>query len=85
MQELCDRSGTPYLFYTATRGPSPVEAVTAFLTELRDSGLDWPEAIAVGGWWNHAFQPEIDLVGADSRGHQAGGAVLEAAGGRGGL
>jgi hypothetical protein len=27
--------------------------------------LPWPEAIAVGGWWNRAFDPEIDLIGAD--------------------
>jgi uncharacterized protein len=27
--------------------------------------LPWPEATAVGGWWNRAFDPEIDLVGAD--------------------
>jgi hypothetical protein len=32
---------------------------------LSASDLPWPEAIAVGGWWNRAFQPEIDLVGAD--------------------
>jgi len=25
----------------------------------------WPEAGAVGGWWNRQFDPEIDLVGAD--------------------
>jgi uncharacterized protein len=27
--------------------------------------LPWPEATVVGGWWNRAFNPEIDLVGAD--------------------
>ncbi|BCJ52477.1 ATPase [Actinoplanes sp. NBRC 14428] len=27
--------------------------------------LPWPEAHAVGGWWNRQFNPEIDLVGAD--------------------
>ena len=32
---------------------------------LSAGDLPWPEAIAVGGWWNRAFQPEIDLVGAD--------------------
>ena len=32
---------------------------------LSASDLPWSEAIAVGGWWNRAFQPEIDLVGAD--------------------
>lgn len=25
----------------------------------------WPGATAVGGWWNRAFNPEIDLIGAD--------------------
>jgi hypothetical protein len=29
------------------------------------AGLPWPEATAVGGWWNRAFDPEIDLIGAD--------------------
>jgi hypothetical protein len=28
-------------------------------------GLPWPEAEAVGGWWNRRFDPEVDLVGAD--------------------
>jgi hypothetical protein len=26
--------------------------------------LPWPEAIAIGGWRNRAFDPEIDLIGA---------------------
>jgi hypothetical protein len=60
IQEFCDRSGTPYLFYTATKGASPVEAVAAFLAELRNSGLardrelvpadtaaGWPDAFRV--------------------------------------
>src|SRR6185437_7605804 len=38
-QEFCDRAGVPYLFYTATGGASPVEAITAFLAELRDSSV----------------------------------------------
>lgn len=38
-QEFCDKAGVPYLFYTATKGASPVEAVAAFLAELGDSGL----------------------------------------------
>jgi AAA+ ATPase superfamily predicted ATPase len=59
-QEFCDRAGVPYLFYTATKGASPVEAITAFLTELsnssvpRDQGLvpveptaSWPDAFRV--------------------------------------
>jgi hypothetical protein len=27
--------------------------------------LPWPEAAVVGGWWNRAFDPEVDLIGAD--------------------
>src|ERR1700735_1344545 len=38
-QEFCDRAGVPYLFYTATKGPSPVEAVAAFLAELGSSNV----------------------------------------------
>ena len=56
-QEFCDRAEIPYLFYTATKGASPVEAIAAFLAELsnssvpRDRGLvpaeptaSWPDA-----------------------------------------
>lgn len=39
VQEFCDLSGVPYLYFTATRGESPVEAVAGFLAELRESGL----------------------------------------------
>jgi hypothetical protein len=59
-QEFCDRAGVPYLFYTATKGASPVEAIEAFLAELKDSGLprdrglvpaepvrSWPDAFRV--------------------------------------
>ena len=59
-QEFCDRAGVPYLFYTATKGASPVEAIAAFLAELgastvpRDRGLilaeptaSWPDAFRV--------------------------------------
>jgi uncharacterized protein len=31
----------------------------------RAADLPWPEATAVGGWWKRAFDPEIDLIGAD--------------------
>jgi len=54
VQEFCDRSGRPYLFYTATKGASPVEAVAAFMAELRDSGLARDRALVpadpVAGW-----------------------------------
>jgi AAA+ ATPase superfamily predicted ATPase len=56
-QEFCDRASVPYLFYTATKGASPVEAIAGFLAELgsssvpRDGGLvpaestaSWPDA-----------------------------------------
>jgi uncharacterized protein len=59
-QEFCDQAGVPYLFFTATKGASPVEAVTAFLAELgsssvpREQGLvsvepsaSWPDALRV--------------------------------------
>jgi hypothetical protein len=59
-QEFCDRAGVPYLFYTATKGASPVEAIAAFLAELRDSALprdrdllpaeptaSWPDAFRI--------------------------------------
>ena len=59
-QEFCDRAGVPYLFYTATKGASPVEAIEAFLAELgtstvpRDQSLvpaestaSWPDAFRV--------------------------------------
>lgn len=54
VQEFCDHSGTPYLFFTATKGASPIDAVAAFLAELRDSGLardrDLVPAEAAAGW-----------------------------------
>ncbi len=54
IQEFCDRSGRPYLFFTATKGASPVEAVAAFRAELRDAGLasdrDLIPAEVTAGW-----------------------------------
>jgi hypothetical protein len=38
-QEFCDRAGVPYLFYSATKGASPVEAMAEFLAELSDSSV----------------------------------------------
>jgi len=59
-QEFCDHAGVRYLFFTATKGASPVEAITAFLAELSDSGVprdqglvpveptaSWPDAFRV--------------------------------------
>jgi uncharacterized protein len=42
-----------------------VEPVIREALSLAAGDLPWPEASAVGGWWNRAFDPEIDLVGAD--------------------
>jgi hypothetical protein len=42
-----------------------VEPVIRQALSLAAPDLPWPEATAVGGWWNRAFDPEIDLVGAD--------------------
>jgi hypothetical protein len=35
-QEFCDTANVPYLFYTATKGESPVEAIAAFFAELAE-------------------------------------------------
>jgi hypothetical protein len=42
-----------------------VEPVIREALSLAAEDLPWPEATAVGGWWNRAFDPELDLVGAD--------------------
>ena len=42
-----------------------VEPVIREALSLAAADLPWPEATAVGGWWNRAFDPEIDLIGAD--------------------
>jgi hypothetical protein len=34
-------------------------------SSLAAEDLPWPAAGTVGGWWNRAFDPEIDLIGAD--------------------
>ncbi|MGH3681250.1 MAG: ATP-binding protein, partial [Natronosporangium sp.] len=60
VQEFCDRTGSPYLFFTATKGESPVDAVARFCADLRDSSLprdralvpvlangSWPDALRV--------------------------------------
>jgi uncharacterized protein len=54
VQEFCDRAAVPYLFYTATKGASPVGAVGAFLAKLRESGLPKDRSLVptqpVAGW-----------------------------------
>lgn len=58
-QEFCDRADVPYLFYTATKGASPVEAVASFLRELRESGFARDPALVPdtgGSGWPDAFR-----------------------------
>jgi hypothetical protein len=59
VQEFCDRAGVPYAFSTATKGASPVEAVTSFLTDLRESVLPVDRDLVPtlgGGSWPDAFR-----------------------------
>jgi hypothetical protein len=59
VQEFCDRARTPYVFFTATKGASPVEAVAEFLSALRESSLPRDrEAVPSGGSgsWPDAFR-----------------------------
>jgi hypothetical protein len=41
-----------------------VEPTIREALSLAAADLPWPDATAVGGWWNRTFDPEIDLVGA---------------------
>jgi len=54
VQEFCDRAEVPYLFFSATKGASPNEAVAAFLEELTASCLPSERALvaehAPAGW-----------------------------------
>ncbi|HXL96676.1 MAG TPA: DUF234 domain-containing protein [Streptosporangiaceae bacterium] len=50
--------------WTSWRGPV-VEPLIRDALSLAAGELPWPDATTVGGWWNRAFQPEIDLIGAD--------------------
>ncbi|WP_200308110.1 AAA family ATPase [Streptomyces adelaidensis] len=58
VQEFCDRAGRPYVFFSATKGASPVEGITDLMAELRESSLpaepdlvpkgaptNWPDAL----------------------------------------
>jgi AAA+ ATPase superfamily predicted ATPase len=59
VQEFCDRSALPYLFFAATKGASPVEAVQAFCAALKDSSLAAaPDQVPVlnSGSWPDAFR-----------------------------
>jgi hypothetical protein len=57
VQELCDRTGLPYCFYTAVKGASSTEAVGYFLRAMSDSSLLTavgrdllPSQPPAGGW-----------------------------------
>ncbi|GAA0976691.1 ATP-binding protein [Acrocarpospora macrocephala] len=59
VQEFCDRAGVPYVFSTATKGASPVEAVASFLADLRESSLPTDPALVPalgGGSWPDVFR-----------------------------
>ncbi len=57
VHEFCDKSGLPYLFFAATKGASPVEAVTDFVTELRQSDLPRdPDLVLSATTWPDAFR-----------------------------
>lgn len=58
-QEFCDQSGVPYLYYAATKGASPVEAVAGFYEELRAARLGGMHELipeGPGGGWPDAFR-----------------------------
>lgn len=55
VQELCDRSGLPYLYFTAVKGASIAESTADFLAALTESDLPndhslLPETAPAGGW-----------------------------------
>ncbi|MEW1724878.1 ATP-binding protein [Streptomyces sp. NPDC093109] len=59
VQEFCDRAAVPYLFFTATKGASPLEALAGFHTELRESRLPHDETLLIAGPpqnWPDAFR-----------------------------
>lgn len=59
VQEFCDRAQVPYFFFTATKGASPIEAISTLTSELRDSGLPREPALLPAlenGSWPDAFR-----------------------------
>jgi hypothetical protein len=55
VQELCDRSGLPYLYFTAVKGASVTESIAEFLAALTESDLPNDHALlpttpSGGGW-----------------------------------
>ncbi len=64
VQELCDRSGLPYVYLTAFKGAAPVESIQRFLAEIRESSLQeaaGAEAIEAESWIG-LFRTLADLV-----------------------
>jgi hypothetical protein len=58
-QEFCDHAGVPYLFFSATKGASPVEAITEFLAELSNSSVPRDQALVPAqstASWPDAFR-----------------------------
>jgi hypothetical protein len=52
--------------WTSWRGRAVEPLIRQSLELAAAAGyLPWPDAEAVGGWWNRRFDPEVDLVGAD--------------------
>ncbi|MFI0354358.1 ATP-binding protein [Actinomadura sp. 9N407] len=59
VQEFCDRAGVPYVFSAATKGASPVEAVSTFLNDLKESVLPSDHELVPlleNGSWPDAFR-----------------------------
>jgi uncharacterized protein len=59
VQEFCDRAEVPYVFSTATKGASPVEAVATFLSDLKESALPTDHELVPlleNGSWPDAFR-----------------------------
>jgi AAA+ ATPase superfamily predicted ATPase len=58
VQEFCDRSGTPYVVFQATRGRNPLAERAEFTALLAQSDLRGAEAVAglQAGDWNQALR-----------------------------
>ncbi|WP_234542350.1 AAA family ATPase [Streptomyces shenzhenensis] len=65
VQEFCDRARRPYVFFTATKGASPLEGIADFTAELRESSLPSdPELVptAAPTNWPDAFRTLAALL-----------------------
>jgi uncharacterized protein len=58
VQEFCDRSGSPYVIFQATRGRNPVTERADFMAIVAQSDLPGAEAVAglQAGDWNQALR-----------------------------